>query len=326
VDHEFVDVDADGNRGLNDYLYIIGRNAKENRSRNEDTVKLTVVAAGPLAASMLIESAAPNAVTLKRQITIFADSEKIRIENILDKKMERKPEGTFFGFPFNVPNGKWFFDMPWASVEAETDQIPGANRNFYPLQRYAVYAGENVGIDWVTVDAPMVQFAPIVFTGALGPLSAWRTKFQPGGTLYSWVCNNHWETNYKAGQDGTLRFEYWIWPYAAAFDNSIAQRFARQVHQPLLRIDGVSPVNPQAKWLALENYENIVISSVKPVRDGSGALSVRLFNTSPNPLSTRLRLPPPCQKVYRSNPLEDRLDELDDIPLAPWETVTLRLE
>jgi len=328
-DHEFVDAGTDGNRGLNDYLYIIGRNAEENRSRNEGTVKLTVVASGPVAASMLIETApdsTPNAVSFKRQLTIFADSEKIRIENVLDKKMERRPEGTFFGFPFNVPNGKWFLDAPWASVEVDKDQIPGANRNYYSLQRYAVLAGENVGVNWVTVDANMMQFAPILFTGAHGPLSAWRKEFQPGGTLYSWVCNNHWETNYKAGQDGVLRCEYWIWPYAASFDNSIAQRFARQVHQPLIRIDGMTTVKPPAKWLGLENYENIVISSVRPTRDGSGALSVRLFNTSPNPLSTTLRLPAPEQKVYRSNPLEERWEVLDDIPLGPWEVVTVRVE
>ena len=329
IDHEFVDAGADGNRGLNDYLYIIGRDAEKNRSRNEGTVKLTVIADGPLAASMLIETlpdSTPNAVTFKRQITIFDDSEKIRIVNVLDKKMERKPEGTFFGFPFNIPDGKWFLDMPWASVEVDKDQIPGANRNFYSLQRYAVYAGEKVGVNWVTVDANMMQFAPIRFTGAHGSLDAWRKEFQPEGTLYSWVCNNHWETNYKAGQDGQLCFEYWIWPYAATFNNSIAQRFARQVHQPLLRIDGATAVNPKAKWIGLENYENIVISSVRPARDSSGALLVRLFNTSPNPLSTKLRLPSPGQKVYRSNPLEDRLEELDEIPLAAWETITVRVE
>jgi hypothetical protein len=216
--NEFVDFGADGNRGLNDYLHIIGRNAEENRSRDEGTVKLTVVASGPLAASMLIETtgdSTPNAVSLKRQITIFADSEKIRIENVLDKKMERRPEGTFFGFPFNIPNGKWYLDMPWALVEVDNDQIPGANRNFYSMQRYAVCANDKVGINWVTVDANMMQFAPILYTSATGSLSQWRKEFQPGGTLYSWVCNNHWETNYKAGQDGRLCFEYWIWPYAA---------------------------------------------------------------------------------------------------------------
>ncbi len=329
VDHEFVDAGSDGNRGVNDYLYIIGRNAEENRSRNEGTVKLTVVASGPLAASMLIEifpTSTANAKALKSQITIFADSEKIRIENVLDKKMERKPEGTFFGFPFNIPNGKWFLDMPWALVEVDKDQIPGANRNYYSVQRYGVCANDKVGVNWVTVDANMVQFAPILFTGPHGPLSSWRKEFQPGGTLYSWVCNNHWETNYKAGQDGRLCFEYWVWPFVASFDNSVAQRFARQIHQPLLRIDGVVAADQKAKWLMVENYENIVISSVKPTRDDSGALSVRLFNTSPNPLSTKLRLPTPHQKVFRSNPLEDRLEALDEIPLAPWETVMLRIE
>ena len=329
VDHEFVDVGADGNRGLNDYLYIIGRDAEENRSRIEGPVKLTVVASGPLAASMLIEAApdsTPNATTFKRQVTIFADSEKIRIENVLDKKMERKPEGTFFGFPFNIPNGKWFVDMPWASVEIDDDQLPGANRNYYSVQRYATCVGEHLGINWVTVDASQMQFAPILFNGPHDKLSAWRKEFQPGGTLYSWVCSNHWEANYKADQSGQLCFEYWVWPYVARFNNGVAQRFARQVHQPLVRIDGVAAVNPPSRWIAIENYENVLISSVRPTRDGSGAFLVRLFNPTQRPQSTVLRPPSPGQKVYRSNPLEDRLEELHEIPLAPWEVVTVRVE
>ena len=329
VDHEFVAAGSDGNRGLNDYLYILGRNAAENRARNEGTVKLTVVAAGPVVASMLVETAgdqAPNAAAFKRQITIFADSEKIRIENVLDKKMERRPEGTFFGFPFNVPNGKWFLDMPWALVEAEKDQMPAANRNYYSLQRYAVLAGDNIGVNWVTVDVNMMQFAPILFTGAHGPLSAWRTEIKPDGTLYSWACSNHWETNYKAGQEGRLRLEYWIWPYAASFDNSVAQRFARQVHQPLIRIDGVTAVNQEAEWIKLDKYDNVVISSVRPTRDGKDALVVRLFNMSSKPQSTTLSLPEQGQKVYRSNPLEERLETLNKISLAPYETVTVRIE
>jgi len=329
LNHEFVDVGADGNRGLNDYLYIIGRDAEKNRSRNEGAVKLTVVASGPLVASMLIETmgnSTPNATAFKRQVTIFADSEKIRIENVLDKTMERKPEGTFFGFPFNVPNGKWYLDMPWALVEVDKDQIPGANRNYYSVQRYAVCANDKFGINWVTVDANMMQFAPILYTNATGPLSQWRKEFQPGGTLYSWVCNNHWETNYKAGQEGRLCFEYWIWPYAAKFDNSVAQRFARQVHQPLLRIDGVTLATPRGKLLELDKPETVIVSSIRPTRDGSGALSVRLFNTTPNALSTKLKPQAPRLNVFRSNTLEDRLESLDDIPFAPWEIVTVRVE
>ncbi|MDR3232798.1 MAG: hypothetical protein LBT46_03895 [Planctomycetaceae bacterium] len=333
-DRDFVNPGDDGNRGLNDYLYIIGRNALENRSRSTGKVKLTVVAGGPLAASVLVESepgSVPDAESFKRQITLFADTEKIRIENVIDKKKERRPEGMFFGFPFNVPNGKWYVDAPWALVEVDKDQLTGANRNYYPVQRFCALANEDSGVNWVTVDANMVQFAPII-TASPFDLSQWRKTFQPNGTMYSWVCNNHWETNYKADQEGELKFEYWIWAYHnAKYNNGIAQRFARQVHQPILcipaslnvstpRAGGVSPP------ITLKNEGNIITTSIRPVRDGSGALLVRLFNTAKEKQSTAVIPAAPYKAVYKSNPLEDKLGKLDEWELNPMETITLRIE
>ncbi|MDR2117349.1 MAG: hypothetical protein LBP87_13305 [Planctomycetaceae bacterium] len=340
--HEFVDVGSDGNRGLDDYLYIIGRNAAENRERpnQPQAVQFTVLAAGPLVASVLVEinNGVPNAKSLKRQITIFEDNEKVRIENVLDKKMERKPEGTFFGFPFNIPNGKWYIDTAWALVEVEKDQIPGANRNFYCVQRYCTLANENCGVNWVTIDANMIQFTPILFTEAWG-LKYWRKNFeagQPNGTLYSWVCNNHWETNYKAGQNGQLSFEYWVWPYVkATFDNAIAQRFARQVHQPILQLNAdYLTVNSEhqnseiqnAEFLKLENEGNVITTSVKPVRDGSGALLVRLFNPTQQVQETKITPVIPYKSVYRSNPFEEKFELQDKPKLNPMETITVRIE
>ncbi|MDR2438985.1 MAG: glycosyl hydrolase-related protein [Planctomycetaceae bacterium] len=335
--HEFVNAGSDGNRGLDDYLYIIGRNAAENRERIDQpqAVRLTVLADGPLVASMLVEinDGVPNAKSLKRQITIFEDNEKIRIENVLDKKMERKPEGTFFGFPFNVPNGKWFVDTAWALVEVEKDQIPGANRNFYSVQRYCTLANENCGVNWVTVDANMIQFAPILFTEPWG-LKYWRKNFengQPGGTLYSWVCNNHWETNYKAGQDGQLTFEYWIWPYVkATFNNGIAQRFARQVHQPILQLNAdhavINSEHQNSELLKLENEGNVITTSVKPARDGSGALIVRLFNPTQQVHETKIVPSSQYKTVYHSNPFEEKLNSFSKQQLNPMETITVRIE
>ncbi|MDR2754924.1 MAG: glycosyl hydrolase-related protein [Planctomycetaceae bacterium] len=335
--HEFVDVGSDGNRGLNDYLYIIGRNAAENRERTNppEAVRLTVLANGPLAASMLVEinDGVPNATSLKRQITIFEDNEKIRIENVLDKKMERKPEGTFFGFPFNIPDGQWYIDTAWALTQVEKDQIPGANRNYYCVQRYCTLANENCGINWVTVDANMIQFTPILFTEPWG-LKDWRKNFeagQPNGTLYSWVCNNHWETNYKAGQDGQLTFEYWIWPYVkATFNNSIAQRFARQVHQPILQLNADhSTVNlklQDSEFLKLENEGNVIISSIKPARDGSGALIVRLFNPTLQVQETKIVPSGQYKTIYQSNPCEEKLNSFTTQKLNPMETITVRIE
>ncbi|MDR3199090.1 MAG: glycosyl hydrolase-related protein, partial [Planctomycetaceae bacterium] len=334
--HEFVDSGSDGNRGLNDYLYIIGRNAAENRERinQPQAVRFTVLAAGPLVASVLVEinNGVPNVTSLKQQITVFEDSEQIRIENVLDKKMERKPEGTFFGFPFNIPDGKWFIDTAWALTEVEKDQLPGANRNYFCVQRYCTLANDHCGVHWVTVDANMIQFAPIVFTG-YGELNSWRKNFedgQPGGTFYSWVCNNHWETNYKAGQDGQLTFEYWILPYVnASFDNGVAQHFARQIHQPVLQLNTEGNANnpvTNSKLLKLENENNILTTRVKPSRDDNGALVVRLFNPTRQVQETKIIPSTPYKTVYRSNPLEEKFESLEKLELNPMETITVRIE
>ncbi|MDR0871682.1 MAG: glycosyl hydrolase-related protein [Planctomycetaceae bacterium] len=331
-DHNFVKEGDDGNSGLDDYLYIIGRDAEKNRERIKSPAKLTVVANGPLVASVLIEiPESPSFKSFKRQITLFADNDKVRIVNVIDKKKERKPEGMFLGFPFNVPNGKWYVDTPFALVEVEKDQTPGANRNYYPVQRYCSLANEECGVNWVTVDANMIQFAPILLAGPWGSWEQWREKFpegQPGGTLYSWACNNHWETNYKADQEGELRFEYWVWAYNKnKFNNGIAQRFARQVHQPVITLPtSETAVSTAGSLLTLENEGNVITTGIRPTRDGSGALLVRLFNPTTEKQTTALKLSEPYKNVYKSNPLEEKGDALNGIDLAPFEVLTVRVE
>ncbi|GHT46764.1 hypothetical protein FACS189454_08400 [Planctomycetales bacterium] len=328
-DHNFVKEGDDGNSGLDDYLYIIGRDAGKNRERIKSPAKLTVVANGPLAASVLVEiPESPSFKSFKRQITLFADNDKVRIVNLIDKKKERQPEGMFFGFPFNVPNGKWYVDTPFALVEVDKDQTLGANRNYYPVQRYCSLANEECGVNWVTVDANMVQFAPILFAEPGGSWDSWREKFpegQPGGTLYSWVCNNHWETNYKADQEGELKFEYWIWAYQKNnFDNGIAQRFARQVHQPVIALP--TSLSTAGSLLTLENEGNVITTGIRPTRDGSGALLVRLFNPTPSIQTTKIAPTELFKKVFRSNPFEEKLEAVDQLELNPQEVITLRVE
>ncbi|GHT11990.1 alpha-mannosidase [Planctomycetales bacterium] len=328
-DHNFVKEGDDGNSGLDDYLYIIGRDAEKNRERIKSPAKLTIVANGPLAASVLVEiPESPSFKSFKRQITLFADNDKVRIVNLIDKKKERKPEGMFFGFPFNVPNGKWYVDTPFALVEVDKDQTLGANRNYYPVQRYCSLANEECGVNWVTVDANMVQFAPVLFAEPWGSWDSWREKFpkgQLGGTLYSWVCNNHWETNYKADQEGELKFEYWIWAYQKNnFNNGIAQRFARQVHQPVIALP--TSLSTTGSLLTLENEGNVITTGIRPTRDGSGALLVRLFNPTTEKQTTALKLSPPHKAVYKSNPLEEKGDALNSIDLEPFDVLTVRVE
>lgn len=324
IDAELVKTGDDGNRGLDDYLYILGRNAEENRSRQSGSVVVTAVDRGPLLARLRIESPAPNCRTLVREITVVDGCEEIAIENRMEKLMERKPEGTFFGFPLNVPGGQWRINVPWAVVRPELDQLPGANRNYYCVERWCDLSNDQFGVTWVTLDANMMQFAPILYT-PVSDIRAWREEIAPGGTLYSWVCNNHWETNYKAGQEGPLKFRYVLRPHAGPCDQAAVQRFARGVHQPLLAFSS-SADRPLPEPVLKLDDNAVVATCLKPARDARG-LIIRLFNTTGEEQQVALQTRRDATSIWLSNPLEEKLSAAPArLALEKYEIVTLRIE
>ncbi len=314
----------DGNRGLNDYLHILGRDPNENRRRWRDGVTVRVEDPGPLVATLAVESEVPNGRRLLRSIRVVDGCDGVRISNTLDKIMERRPEGTFFGFPLSVPGGTWHVDVPWTVIVPERDQLPGANRNYYCVQRWCDLSGDDYGVTWVTLDANMMQLAPILYTPAWGT-DPWRERIDPGGTIYSWVCNNHWETNYKAGQEGPMTFRYVLRPHAGTYDQADVQRFARGVHQPLLPIAGDVGKPVRRSLLTLDN-DAVVVTAVKPCRDGDGLL-LRLFNTTSQPQEASVRWTDTPKQIYLSNPLEDRIEPAaKSLTLAGYEILTLRTQ
>ena len=324
-----VNADHDGNRGLNDMLYIIGRNAEENRDRTMENF----VGAAPLGTNRIstwtVESTAPNCEKLTRQYRWFIDEGYIEITNIVDKKMERRPEAMFFGFPFKLENGKWHYDIPWATPEVEKDQLPGANRNYYTVQRFCNFGNDKANIDWLSLDAPLMQFAPVMLQPNAYNMDAdWREHIEPNGTIYSWVCNNHWETNYKAGQDGRLVFRYVVRVNNGPFDRVDSQKFAREIFQPLIAV----PVKKGTKSLSgvfsagagVLADSPVVVTSIKPARNSS-AIIVRLYNTSSEPAS--LSSGQSRVKLSIANTVDEPLETIGDtLNFVPYEIKTIRIE
>ena len=63
--------------------------------------------------------------------------------------------------------------------------------------------------------------------------NAYLKTIEPSATLYSWVMNNHWHTNYRADQEGETTFRYYLRPHGA-YDAVAAARFGLETTQPLI--------------------------------------------------------------------------------------------
>ena len=335
IDNNFSD-SASGNN-LNDYLFLPGNDLK-NLQRNGQ-VTIAVKEQGPVLSTLLITSTAPGCNKLTREIRLVKDFDYIEILNLLDKKpAELNPhpgdyawantggkESVHFGFPFHVPDGDMQLDIPLAVMRPEKDQIPGSCKNWLETGSWADVSNKDLGITWATLDAPLVEVGDITATllGGQSNPDIWRKKIEPTQKLYSWALNNHWETNYRAYQDGLITFRYALRPHGA-YDPATATKFATGLSQPLI-VAQATGNEKSAPRLQLGS-DNIVALVLKPSEDGK-AWILTLYNPTAATQSTSLRWLDPLKAVHYSNTGEMSLEPVrGDLSIAAQDVITLRVE
>jgi alpha-mannosidase len=335
IDNNFVDSAAGGY--ANDYLFLHGSNLADLQRNGQVTI--TVKEEGPVLSTLLITSAAPGCNKLTREVRLVKGGDYVEMTNILDKqRAELNPhpgdyawantggkESVNFGFPFNVTGGAVKIDIPFSVMRPEADQIPGSCKNWLEVGQWADVSNDRIGITWVTLDAPLVEVGGITATllGGQSNPDVWRKHIEPTQKLYSWALNNHWETNYRAYQEGLITFRYALRPHGN-FQPAEATRFATGLTQPLIIAKATGQDHSQS--ILTLTSKDIVVEVLKPSEDGK-AWIVTLFNASTQKAATSLKWSTKVGAMHYSNTSEQPSDVvLGDIEIAPWDVVTVRVE
>jgi len=305
---------------LNDYFYVQGRDPKD--PQRNGPVKIQIKDNGALVASLLIESEAPGARKLVRELRLVAGLDRLDIIDTIDKTKVYQQEAIHIAFPFNVPGGVVRMDTPWAVVRPELDQIPGACKNYFTVQRWVDIANAEFGLTWATPDAPLIEIGRITNDArSVG----WIDKLEPSTTIYSYVMNNYWETNYKAAQEGPTTFRYAIRPHQG-FNGAQATKFGAEISEPLIPVPGSDRSLPRPSLLRIQPGD-VVATILKPSQDGQ-AWILRLFNPTEETHRVALDWSEPApRKVFLSNFAEEKRALLNEwVEMAPYEIVTVRAQ
>jgi hypothetical protein len=320
-------VDARAATALNDYFYLLGANAKD--AIRNGPPRISVRENGPLVAALLVESDAPGCRRLAREVRAVAGLDRVEVMNLVDKLPVRAKEGVHFGFGFDVPDGTIRMDTGWTAVRPELDQLPASCKNSISVQRWVDVANDRFGVTWTSVDAPLIEIGGL--TGIIGAIPGSQTDprsflrhIEPSQTIYSWVMNNHWHTNYRAEQDGPTLFRYRLRPHRG-YDPIEAARFGVASSQPLLvaRAAGEAVSKPRFKLTS----DRVLVTAFKPSDDGQ-AWIVRLFGAAGRAEKVKLSWTEPRpRRVWRSDTSEQPLEPVPETVRVPgWGIVTLRLE
>jgi hypothetical protein len=289
-----------------------------------------------LVASLVVESAAPGCQVLKRELRLAAGQDYVECLNYLYKtRIESKSyhakegkESVNFAFPFNVPDGQMYLDLPIGVIRPDADLLPSACKNWFTVGRWADVSNRERGITWVTLDAPLVQVGGLtarLLNSQANP-DAWRKQVEPTGKIYSWAMNNHWGTNYRAYQDGPNWFRFVLRPHRK-YDAAAASRFATGFSYPLLPVDASGlPANASGSPLLQVTPNDVLVMALKPSDDGK-ALIARLYGASGAAKTASLKWNQKPVAVYLSDTSEQPREKVPGPVSVPgYGVVTLRVE
>lgn len=317
ADYNYID------QGANTFAWLP---ANEDAPRGDTVVSVEVVENGPLAVELRVSSKAHGCRSVSRSVRLLANQPWVELSNVVDKLPWVAKDGIHFGFSFNVPQAQTRVDIPWGVMEVEKDQWPQANRNWLAMQRWLDVSNATHGVTWCSLDAPLFEYGGRHANIAMGWGSQgnWIERLDPSATVYSWVMNNHWHTNFPLTQDGPVEFRYRLLPHDG-YDVVEANRFGMEQAQPLVYVTADKDPQVQAV-VGIDNPK--VYSTIVKSLDRDNALIVRLRSVSDKAENVTVSFPGKKPARMAVCELEEVAGQQTDgrLTLDPYGMVTLRLE
>lgn len=314
--------DANSTYGLNGFIYTgkNGSNPQKLLSLNPKQKEM-----GPVVNSIVYESFAPGCNNLTREIRTFNGLRKREIINTIDKQRIYEKENLRFAFPFNIKDPVTRIDIAWSVITPEVSQLKGANKNYFTVQRWIDVSNEHRGITLATIDAPFVELGEMTAESWMSSKgNQWSEHTNSSSQIFSWIMNNSWHTNYKAEQEGVAIFRYALLPHKQ-FDYLNVYKFGIEQSQPLQIVFSDGETQNNKPVIQLDENAKVVITSLKPSRDGKGMM-VRFYNPTPKVNETNVNLNNKKSVLCLSSGDENEIKIIENkITLFPFEVKTIKI-
>lgn len=288
---------------------------------------------GPVWQSVRLQGAIPgcaDSTGIRCEIRLYRFEKKIEFRYSMIKLPVTDPEGGYVAFPFRLNDGHIVLEISGAPIVPGKDQLAGSASDWTGVQNFMAVKNRDAQIVLVTPEVPLVQPGGLNL-GEFARISAPETNH-----LYSWVFNNYWTTNFRAYQEGELKWNYLL-TSGSDTSNRYATSFGWNERMPMTaRTFPARGQDRGGKEVSLFNLpENILLAGIRLSADRKGiilqlrelegkttVLSKDIFIRNEYPLSGLARE----IKVQQVSPLEELMAQDDQlIRIHPYATAFVHL-
>lgn len=218
-------------KGLLQALYVKGLNPERF---SLTTVKnMEWVDDGPVIKKLRITCNMEGANDVVYEVTQFNGLPYIKLSVIIDKKAVREKESVHVAFPFAIPGADVRIGADKSWYGPGEHQVPGANKDFYSVQRWIDVSDKTKGVTLVSPQGALFELGTMVNEERINNgYKKWKTSQPSSPDIFLYAMNNYWHTNYKADQEGKVRFDCYL-KFHDVFTLDKVNQFGYEITQPL---------------------------------------------------------------------------------------------
>ena len=252
---------------------------------------------------------------LETTLTALRGVNRVDITNRLSKVGTDQKESAFFAFPFNAHQAALRYEITGGTSSPTSPHVPGSARHMRAIRHWASVTTDRSTIVWITNEAPLVEFGNLHL-----PYAPFPATLEPESdnvtTIYSWIHNNIWDTNFPSRQQGEIKFNYAVSSAPAGGDDTLARQTAAAVTMPLVallvRPSETSTLPAQGSFCEVSRPD-VEIVALAPSRRGHDLVALLQSHVA-EPAQVDVRFPlMTVARAWKGTHLERHLRE---VPIA----------
>jgi hypothetical protein len=180
-----------------------------------------------------VRLAAPGASWLEATVTLPHGIDRVDLSYRLSKVAAQAKESAFISFPFRSAPDGLRCEITGGVDRPDAPHIPGSASHMRAIRHWISLSGRGRRIDSATLESPLVQVGNLHLPYAPFPPTL-EPEDRGQSTIYSWIHNNIWDTNFPASRGGEIEFHYAISTADPNDGTGPARRLAESLTAPLL--------------------------------------------------------------------------------------------
>jgi hypothetical protein len=229
-------------------------------------------------------------------VRVQSGSHAVDIENRVIKASTAGKESGFFAFPFALHDPVIRYEVSGSVAGTDIPRVPGGADYMHAVRDWVCLWEEGRSATLVTRDAPLIQHGDIALPYAPFPGTL---KAREPGTVFSWIHNNLWDTNFPSEQPLDMVFRYRIGgPVEGDPERAGARsaQLAADVVRPLLAV----AADPSAQTRAADSLVGIDDPRARLLfgrREPDGAILVALQSIAETAIPVEITV---AGRLYRA--------------------------